>query len=691
MDTARLHDVLARKMDWWENAGIMLTTRLKLFLFVCTAALYFANSAAAQETLRYTIVSNSKTQGSEVDTFGADGRMDSAFEFNDRGRGPKIAAHYVIGKDGLPMRTDIMGNDYLKAPVEEHFAVENGRARWKSTSEDSSAAVGGFYISNNGPAAESALLVVALLKAKNGPVRLLPAGEARLERLTDVTVEDHGQKMHVTEFAVTGLSFEPQTIWLDDNQRFFASPGPWFATLREGWEGVNQQLYALQVKAQDARYAHLAQELARRPGHPIAIEHVRVFDSEKAVAREDQTVVFNGERIVEVGAAGSIHLPKDAERIDGAGKTLLPGLFDMHVHAQPLDGLLNIASGVTSARDMGNSIEELQRLQTQWDSGAAIGPRLWKSGIIDGRGQFQVPTGLYADTAEEAQAAVIRYADLGYVQIKLYSSLKPEFVAGIAKTAHERGMRLSGHVPNGMIASQFVEAGADELQHINFIFLNFLAGRVKDTRTPERFTAVGANAAKLDLDSKAVAEFIELLKSHHTTVDVTLGAFEGMFTGRPGSVSPEFAPILKRLPAQVQRGAYGGGLPVTAENDQLYKDSYGAMLRMTKRMYDTGVPILAGTDGLAGLMLHRELELEVKAGIPPAKGLQIATWNAAILLKQEKDLGSIAPGKLADLVLVEGNPVEKISDIRRCRLVVKNGVLYKSDAVYAAVGIKPAD
>jgi hypothetical protein len=670
----------------------MITRQLKtLFLIAGIAATYCAQSVAAQETLRYTIVSNSKTQGSEVDTFGVAGGMESAFEFNDRGRGPKIAARYVIGADGLPLRTDITGNDYLKAAVDEHFAAENGRAHWKSTSEDGSAATVGFYVSNNGPAAESALLVAALLKAKNVPVKLLPAGEAQLERLTDVTIQDHGQKMHVTEFAITGLSFEPQTIWLDDAQRFFASPGPWFAILREGWEGVNQQLYDLQVKAQDARYAKLARELARRPGHSVAIEHVRVFDSERAVAKEDQTVVFSGERIVEVGPASSIHPPKDAERIDGAGKTLLPGLFDLHVHAGPLDGLLNIASGVTSVRDMGNSIEELQRLQTQWESGVAIGPRVWKSGIIDGRGQYQVPTGLYADTLEEALAAVNRYADLGYIQIKLYSSLKPEFFPAIAKTAHARGMRLSGHVPNGMIASQFVEAGADELQHINFIFLNFLSSQVKDTRTPERFTSVGANAAKLDLDSKPVQDFIELLQKHHTTVDVTLATFEGMFTGRPGSVSPDFAAALSRLPAQVQRGAYSGGLSVTAENDQLYKDSYTAMLRMTKRMYDAGIPILAGTDALAGIMLHRELELEVKAGIPPAKALQIATFNAAKLLKQDKELGSLVPGKRADMLLVEGNPSEHISDIRRCRMVVKNGTVYKSEDVYAAAGIKPAE
>ena len=165
-----------------------------------------------------------------------------------------------------------------------------------------------------------------------------------------------------------------------------------------------------------------------------------------------------------------------------------------------------------------------------------------------------------------------------------------------------------------------------------------------------------------------------------------------MFTGRPGLVSPDFAPVLKRLPAQVQRSAYSGGLPVTAESDQLYKDSYRAMLAMTKRMYDAGVPIFAGTDAIAGIMLHRELELEVLAGVPPAKSLQIATFNAARLLKQEKDIGSIAEeGKLADFVLVDGNPAEHIGDIRHCRLVMKGGTVYNSVDLYAAVGIQAAE
>jgi hypothetical protein len=669
----------------------MLTFRLALLSVLMGAWQPIAVAASAPQTLRYTISSNGKIAGSEVDTYFPEGRVESAFEFNDRGRGPKISVVYILDPNGLPLRVDETGNDYLKAPVDEHFEAQDGIARWKSTAEEGHAPAGGFYVSNNGAAAELAFLVAALGKTRAGAIQLFPAGDARLERLTDVTLQDHGQKVHVTDFAITGLSFEPQTVWLDDEKHLFAIPGTWFAFLREGWEKTNDQLYAIDVKQRDARYARLAKDQAKHPKHSVAIEHVRLFDSKRATMLEDQTVVVAGERFATIGPAGSVHVPADAERIDGRGKTILPGLFDMHVHAQALDGILNIASGVTTVRDMGNDIDQLQHLQDHWQDGTAIGPRLWKSGIIDGHSPFQVPTGLYADTPAEATAAVNHYADLGYIQIKLYSSLKPELVPGIAKLAHSRGLRVSGHIPNGMIASQFVDQGADEIQHINFIFLNFLASRVKDTRTPERFTAVGANAAKLDLQSRPVNDFIELLLNHHTTVDVTLATFEGMFTGRPGQASPDLLPVLKRLPAQVQRSAYGGGLPVTAEDDQLYKDSYRAMLAMTKRMYDAGIPILAGTDATAGIMLHRELELEVLAGIPPAKSLQIATFNAARLLKQDKELGSITEGKRADFLLVEGNPVEHISDIRRCRLVMKNGTLYDSGNLYAAVGIQPAD
>ena len=193
------------------------------------------------------------------------------------------------------------------------------------------------------------------------------------------------------------------TAGLDDEGHFFGSPAiAWFATLRVGWEDTNQRLYEVQLKAKDAWYARQAQALARHPARPVALEHVRLFDSESAASREDQTVVIDGERITAVDPAASTAIPANAEHIDGSRKTLLPGLFDMHSHAYALLSLLNIASGVTAVRDMGIDIEELRHLQEKWDSGAAVGPRVWKAGIIDGRSPYQAPVGLYADTPEEA-------------------------------------------------------------------------------------------------------------------------------------------------------------------------------------------------------------------------------------------------------------------------------------------------
>ena len=147
-----------------------------------------------QGTLRYVILSAGHAAGTEVDTFGPGGQIETTCEFNDHGRGPEFAAHYVLGADGVPSRTDIAGNDHLKAPVDEHFAVENGKAHFKSTSEEGSASAGGFYVSNNGSAVEAAILAAARVRAKGGPVKLYPAGEARLERLTDTTLEDHGER-----------------------------------------------------------------------------------------------------------------------------------------------------------------------------------------------------------------------------------------------------------------------------------------------------------------------------------------------------------------------------------------------------------------------------------------------------------------------------------------------------------------
>jgi imidazolonepropionase-like amidohydrolase len=638
--------------------------------------------------LNYAFLMAGNAAGRATDTIKPDGSIEVEYSYNDRGRGPEIRGSYRFDPRGFPSSVELAGHDYLKAEVDERLSVKDGEARWKSRAEQGQARAQGYYVSVNGPPAEAAWMVNALLKAPNHAIGLLPAGEARLERGTEAILQSGGRTLKVTQFLITGLAFTPASVWLDPENHFFAQPSPWFTAIRSGWESTADQLINLETTGENTRYSALAQRLGRHP-KSIVIHHVRVFDAVAATARENQTVRIADGRIEAVGPDNDSALPAAGEVIDGRGKTLLPGLWDMHAHIDPSEGMLNIASGVTSVRDMANDIDMLQRLRKQYDSGETIGPRIFMCGFIDGRGPYQGPTKVFADSEEEARAAIERYASLGYRQIKVYSSLKPELFPAIVKMAHARQMRVSGHVPNGMTAERFVREGADEIQHMNFIFLNFMAEKVEDTRTPARFTVVAENAAALDQQSARVTAFIALLKEKKIVVDPTLGVFEGMFTDRPGQMSASWAPVLSRLPAQVQRAAFQGGLPAAGEKDQLYNASYQAMLRMTKRLYEAGVPLVAGTDGVEGLMLHRELEIWVKAGIPAPQVLQVATLAAARVAKADADLGSITQGKKADVVLVEGNPTVNIGDIRQTRLVIKGGTEYNSAEVYRALGIRP--
>ncbi|MGZ4843011.1 MAG: amidohydrolase family protein, partial [Candidatus Angelobacter sp.] len=639
---------------------------------------------------RYTFILAGNKAGFESSSRNPDGSLQLHFEFNDRGRGPNINEKILTGKDGIPVEIEITGVDYLKAPVDERFSLKQGSATWKNRSEEGQKKITGkaAYVSISGAAEETGLLAQALLAAPEHKLPLLPEGEASIEKRSELKINANGQSRTVTQYAINGFGFTPSPLWLDSDGKFFASVSTWSSIVQEGWEGATADLLKEQEKFDNERSANLARTLAHKPKGPLVFVHANLFDSESAQMLPNRTVVITGNRISAVGADGQVPLPKNAETIDAAGKTLMPGLWDMHVHVQPGDGLLHMVCGVTSVRDLANDTDALLQMRSRFDAGTEIGPRVVMAGFIDGRGPYQGPTKVFADTEEEAKAAIDNYARLGYIQIKVYSSLKPELLPKIVGMAHAHGMRVSGHVPSGMIAEQFVRAGVDEIQHMNFIFLDFMP-QVKDTRTPARFTEVAAHGAEIDPKSEQVQAFIQLLKEHKIVVDPTLSIFESMIDDRPGKMSQGFAAVADSMPAQVRRGFLYGGLQVPPGQDQHYQDSFQRMLDMAKAFYDAGIPLVAGTDSLAGFALHRELELYEEARIPAAKVLQLATLGAARVVKRDADLGSIAPGKLADVILVDGNPATHVSDIRRVKTVVRDGVVFQVADIDRALGVIP--
>jgi len=663
---------------------------LAALVLVSSAAQAQSPSARAPDTLRYTFLSASRPSG-VMKVWTSGGERQVFFEFNDRGRGPRTMTRMRLGADGIPTRVDITGHDYLKSAVDERFAIADGVASWKSSAEEGTApARGAFYATFNGPPEEGAVLARALLAAPGRTLALLPAGEARIDSVGALTVTANGERRTVTQYAISGLGFSPWRVWLDERGDFFASGGNWSMTVREKWESVQPALVKAQ-EADDAKRAQaLATKLARRPRGPLVFRNATVFDAERATMVPHSTVVITGNRVTAVGPDGSVTEPAGATVIDAAGKSLLPGLWDMHVHAGDDDGLFHLAAGVTTVRDLANDTDELLARRARFESGTLLGPRLILGGFMDGPGPFAGPTKVLVSTPAEVRAAIDKYASLGYEQIKIYSSIKPELVPVIVEAAHAKGMRVSGHIPAHMTAEQAVRAGFDEIQHANMLFLNFL-GDTLDTRTPLRFTAVGRHAALLDLAADSVQRFVRLLRERGVVLDPTLNVFENLFVARKGVIDPGYAAIADRLPPQVRRGLLSGGLPVDSATDQRYKQSFGAMLRLVKLMHDAGITIVPGTDAFAGFALHRELELYAEAGIPPAEVLRMATIVPARVMKRERELGSIAPGKLADVVLIDGNPAERIGDIRRPVLVVKDGVMYVPDELYAAVGVRPAE
>jgi imidazolonepropionase-like amidohydrolase len=633
-----------------------------------------------EETLRYTVLMSTNTAGTQLVTTRGD-EITVDYEYNDRGRGPKTRSVIRVNDRGLPVSMTVAGNDYFKQDIEERFTFKNGKASWKNTAETGETASLSYYASMYGPPEEIAVLARALLR-NGGRLAVLPGGEASIRKTGDATIRG----THLSAYEISGLGFTPFEVWLDEDLNLFGFVSAWQSTIREGFEADAKQLIEAQDARATTRIAELTQKLTKRPtGGRLTVMNARIFDPRSGTLSTPTSIHVEGNRIEKIGGDQERNA---ADIIDAAGKVVLPGLWDMHTHLGDLDGLLNLAAGITSVRDLGNDSDTIVAFRKNVDEGRWLGPRISLAGLVDGPGPFQGPTNILADNEAEARKAVDFFADRKYEGLKIYSSIKPELVPVLTRYAHERGLRVSGHIPAGMRATEAVDAGYDEIQHANMLFLNFMPD-VTDTRTPARFTEVGKRAADLDLQSEEVRAFIAKLRDRKIVVDPTVAIFENMFTARAGTMAEGYAMVADRFPPQVRRQYLSGGLPVPEGMDEKYRASFRRMLDLVAELHRSGVTIVAGTDALPGFSLHRELELYVQAGIPNVDVLRIATLTAAQILKRDHDLGTIEPAKLADFIIVDGDPTRNMSDIRRIVTVVKDGLVFDPNALYAEVGVRP--
>jgi hypothetical protein len=667
--------------------------RMTRLLGLC-AGITLAMAGQAAEITRYPIfVAGGVKAGEQVVTREDDGLVKVHFSFKDNGRGPDYQEQFRLAPDGTFSEFQIKGTSEYGALVDEHFSIANGIASWSSPSEKNSTPMvpGAMYVPLNNSFEVTSVAIAALAASKDGSLPLLPSGTLKQRKLGEMEVSRDGKTQRVQLLAQTGLGLSPSFVWAttDPKPRFFAfiSPG-YLLAVAEGWEANGKAMEAYQVAAEATLLKDIASRL-ERPLHGLTvIRNARVFDSNSATLGAASDVYVLRGRITAVLPAGSPMRGVD-NQIDAGGRVMLPGLFDMHAHVSRWEGGLNLAAGVTTARDMGNSNAVIGQMIDELAVGQLLSPQIVPAGFIEGESKFAARADFVVSTLPQAKDAIDWYAEHGYPQLKVYNSFPKDILRDTVAYAHSRGMRVSGHVPAFLRAQDVVDYGFDEIQHINQVLLNFLVTPSTDTRDLTRFILPAEKLVDLDFDSKPVQDFIALLAKKQIVIDPTLSAFD-FIRHRDGEMSKSFGPIADHLPPDLQRSFLAADMKIPDDATAArYSKSFDKMIDFVGRLYRAGVPIVAGTDDLAGFTLHRELEFYVEAGLTPAQALQVATHNGAKYTRTSNERGSIELGKLADLVLVDGDPTRNISDIRKVALVLTRGRVISPSAVYRELGVKP--
>ncbi|PYS93220.1 MAG: amidohydrolase [Acidobacteria bacterium] len=430
----------------------------------------------------------------------------------------------------------------------------------------------------------------------------------------------------------------------------------------------------------------------------VALTHARVIDGTGSAPKLDQTLIIARGQIQQLGPSASVQLPTDARVIDLQGKTVLPGLVLLHEHMfYPTGRLalfnemgwsfprLYLACGVTSLRTTG-SVEPYTDLNIKRliDTGKAPGPKLHVTGpYLDGGGtfatQFHVLTG-----PEDARRMVELWASEGATSFKAYMYItRAELAAAVAAT-HERKLKITGH----LCAVGFREAaalGIDNLEHGIVVDTEFVPGKKPDVCPAQNDTV--ANLTKLDIESAPVQEMIRDLVARHVAVTSTLPVFEAFVPGRP----PLQQRVLDAMTADARTQYLVARTRAAERKDSPWAVAFQKELQFERDFARAGGLLLAGTDPtgnggvLAGFGSQREVELLVEAGFTPLEAIHIATANGAEFLGESASVGTIAAGKQADLIVVQGDPAANINDIEKVELVFKDGIGYNSAKLIESV------
>lgn len=606
-----------------------------------------------------------------------------SFAFTDRGRRVALEASLEAAADLAPRRFAIRGMTSRWTTADVQVDVRGDTARVRSDSTTTELPVGRpvFTVTGYAPIALQQELV-RYWDAHGRPDSLatLPGGLVRIADHGLDTVTAGGRRVALRRLDIAGLIWGRETLWFDGEDLAAAittdAEFDHFEALRDEYEGSLDWFVTRAAEDAASALAAAAAPAEDPDSGAFALVGATLIDGTGRPPVRDAVVVVRGGKIAEAGPRSRVRVPPDAAVVDVAGKTVLPGLWDMHAHFEQVEwGPIYLAAGVTTARDVGNEFEFIRTVRDAIASGRAIGPRLLLAGLIDGPGPLGWGANLAA-TPEDAVRLVDRYHDAGFRQIKIYSSVRLPVIRAITREAHRLGMSVTGHIPEGLDAYQGVSAGMDQINHVQYVYdIMRPPARADGTRPP------------LDLASPRARRAIAFLKAHHTVVDATLAVEEWILHPAREPFAGLEPGVLKVAPELRAQLTHSGAPPAReAASVERLRD----LERIVGALHRAGIPIVAGTDQtVPGYSLHRELELYVAAGFTPMEAIQAATLVPAKVMHLDREVGTVAAGKRADLIVVDGDPLARITDLRRVRLVVADGRRYDPARLWRSVGFTP--
>jgi len=614
--------------------------------------------------------------------------MNSHLEYSDRGRKRTVVSVLRMKDDFTPERLEVKGtsgNSTNTDTVETHdgtAAVHEGQVS-RDVPLPSRFFVGFGYT----PAAIQMMMVrywthhgkpesIPILRAS--PVAIAQAAQIRFEGRETINVG--GSARVLERYTVGNIVFGREVLWFSGQGQLVAAMnfagGLPFEIVRTEYEPALKQLMHSGVAQELRDLKELEKQAPPIAQISFAITGATLVDGTNHPSVANSVVIIRDGRIAAVGRRGELPIPHGMKVIDATGQTLLPGLWEMHTHFSGVEfSPAMLAAGITTARDCGGDFDFLTTIRDGIEKQGRLGPRLLLAGLVDSSGPDAFGA-VSAETPEEAQKVVAQYKAAGFRQIKLYTLLKPEVVEALAEDAHRAGMTVTGHVPSALNAITGVKAGMDQINHLGFV--------TPMLRDPAKSKD---NDDNIDLDSAPAKEAIQFLKEHHTVIDPT--ASWGEMAGHPqGMDITSFEPGITKAPFTLSTKYISLGTPATA--GARFQQRMMQTQKVIGALHQAGIPIVAGSDtGLLGYGLYRELELYVKAGMTPLEAIQSATIVPARAMNLAGDSGTIEPGKRADVILVNGNPLEDISNIRKVARVVINGRMYDSAPLWKSVGFQP--